>query len=238
MKKMAVLINGEFREFEIAIQSWKFMNEIDCDFYISTWSKCVQKHKKLGINIEEEITEERIRKILPNANILISNIDNYDFSFETSWHNAKQTFHWKNTVRMMKESGIQYDSVMMTRPDNYINWAFPSNDFLSMNEEKTLHGPLAIHVSGPNKEYFVLDFFFVGSMESISKMVETLPDIMNENIHGFLSRHILNLDMFVKPIQNFRQLVVRPTVRGIENPDIEVINEKYWEWGQNHFNWE
>jgi hypothetical protein len=44
--------------------------------------------------------------------------------------------------------------------------------------------------------------------------------------------------MFVKPIQNFRQLVVRPTVRGIENPDIEVINEKYWEWGQNHFNWE
>ena len=75
-------------------------------------------------------------------------------------------------------------------------------------------------------------------MESISKMVETLPDIMNENIHGFLSRHILNLDMFVKPIQNFRQLVVRPTVRGIENPDIEVINEKYWEWGQNHFNWE
>ena len=74
MKKMAVLINGEFREFEIAVQSWKFMNEIDCDFYISTWSKCVQKHKKLGINIEEEITEERIRKILPNANILISNI--------------------------------------------------------------------------------------------------------------------------------------------------------------------
>jgi hypothetical protein len=238
MGKMAVLINGEFREFEIAVQSWNFMNDIDCDFYVSTWSKCIQKNKNLNIHIEEEITEERIKKILPNANISISNINDYDFSFETSWHNAKQIFHWKNTVRMMKESGVQYDSVMMTRPDNYINCAFPSNDFLTMNEEKTLYGPLAIHVSGPDKQYFVLDFFFVGSMESISKMVETLPDRMDLNIHGELSRHILNLDMFVKPIQNFRQTVVRPSVRGIENVDINIVDEKYWEWGQNHFNWE
>ena len=238
MGKMAVLINGEFREFEIAVKSWKFINEIDCDFYVSTWSKCIQKNKNLGIYIEEEVTEERIRKILPNANILISNIDDYDFSFETSWHNAKQIFHWKNTVRMMKESRIQYDSVMMTRPDNYLGYAFDSKDYLNMNEEKTLHGPLAIHVSGPNKEYFVLDFFFVGSIDSISKMVETLPDIMNDNIHGVLSKHILNLDMFVKPIQNFTQVLVRPTVREYENIDLNIINEKYWEWGQNNYNWE
>jgi methylmalonyl-CoA mutase cobalamin-binding domain/chain len=85
----------------------------------------------------------------------------YDFSFETSWHNAKQIFHWKNSLRMMKESGIEYDVVMMTRPDNYIHCAFNSEDFFTMNEEKTLHGPLAIHVSGPDKQYFVLDYFFV-----------------------------------------------------------------------------
>ena len=42
MKKMAVLINGEFREFDIAIKSWKFINEIDCDIYVSTWDKTIQ----------------------------------------------------------------------------------------------------------------------------------------------------------------------------------------------------
>ena len=50
MKKMAVLINGEFREFDIAIKSWKFMNEIDCDFYVSTWDKTIQINKKLNIH--------------------------------------------------------------------------------------------------------------------------------------------------------------------------------------------
>jgi len=238
MKKMAVLINGEFREFDIAIKSWKFINEIDCDVYVSTWDKTIQINKKLNVHIEEDITEDDIRKHIPNATISILKQSDYDFSFETSWHNAKQIFHWKNSLRMMKESGIEYDVVMMTRPDNYIHCAFKSEDFFTMNEEKTLHGPLAIHVSGPDKQYFVLDYFFVGSTESISRMVETLSDRMDGNIHGELSRHILSLDMFVKPLQEFRQTVVRPTLRGIENVNIDLVDKKFWEWGQNHVNWE
>ena len=31
--KAAVLVNGECRELPIAIKSWKFLNEIDCDIY-------------------------------------------------------------------------------------------------------------------------------------------------------------------------------------------------------------
>ena len=53
--RAAVLINGECRELPIAIKSWKFLDEIDCDVYVSTWDKSIQKNPTLGINIEEDI---------------------------------------------------------------------------------------------------------------------------------------------------------------------------------------
>ena len=77
MKKMAVLINGEFREFDIAIKSWKFINEIDCDIYVSTWDKTIQINKKLNIHIEEDITEDNIKKHFPNATVSILKQSDY-----------------------------------------------------------------------------------------------------------------------------------------------------------------
>ena len=128
---------------------------------------------------------------------------------------------------------------------NQQTWLTKQADLFTVDLQTTVEGgivwtvvDLATQESNTDKEYFVLDFFFVGSIDSISKMVETLPDIMNDNIHGVLSKHILNLDMFVKPIQNFTQVLVRPTVREYENIDLNIINEKYWEWGQNNYNWE
>jgi len=67
--RAAVLINGECRELPIAIKSWKFLDEIDCDVYVSTWDKSIQKNPTLGINIEEDITKVYNRKYPPCSNI-------------------------------------------------------------------------------------------------------------------------------------------------------------------------
>lgn len=231
--RAAVLVNGECRELPIAIKSWKFLNEIDCDIYVSTWDKSIQKNNNLGVNIEEDITEDYIKEYLPNAVISILHKEDYDFSSDVYYHNAKQIFHWKNSLRMMKESGKEYDIILMTRPDNYKFYKFDSQKFFELNVDQTLYGLLAIHVSGPNKQYFVLDYFFSGRVDVITKFIETLPDEMPGNIHTDLALHILSLDMYVHPIYEFDLTLARPTLRGIENPSRELIQEKFWEWGQN-----
>jgi hypothetical protein len=237
--KAAILVNGECRELPIAIKTWRFLNEIDCDVYVSTWNKSKQVNKNLNIDIEEDITEEYIKQYIPNAKISIKNKNDYDFSSDTFYHNAKQIFHWKNSLKMMKESGIEYDIILMTRPDNYMFYNFHSSKFFEFINEQTLYGLLAINVSGPNKQYFVLDYFFCGLNSEITKFIESLPDEMPNNIHTELSLHILSLDMYVHPIQSFDSFdltLARPTLRGIENLTREIVQNKFWEWGQNNLN--
>jgi hypothetical protein len=231
--KAAILVDGEFREMGITIDSWKFLKEIDCDVYVSTWDKSTQINKSLDIHIEEDINEDYVRGFFPNAIISINNINDYDFSSDTYFNNAKQIFHWKNCLKMMKESGINYDVVILTRPDNYLFYKFDSSKFFELNKEKTLYGQDTIHVSGPNKQYFMLEYFFIGSVESMSRMIENLPDEMTGSIHTDLALHFLSMDMYVHPIYEFSLILARPTLRGIENLTMEIINEKFWEWGQN-----
>ena len=231
--KAAILVNGECRQLDIAIKSWKFLNEIDCDVYVSTWDKSIQINKNLNINIEEDIDENYIKKYLPNAEVQVLDKNNYDFSSDVFYHNAKQIFHWKNSLKMMQNSGKTYDIILMTRPDNYKFYDFDSSKFFELKNEKTLYGLLAIHVSGPDKQYFVPDYFFCGATDVITKFIESLPNEMPSNIHTDLSLHILSLNMYVHPIYDFDLLLARPTLRGIDNLTKEIVNNKFWEWGQN-----
>ena len=45
--KIAIFINGQFREFDTAVKSWGFLEEFDYDIYVSTWSKSKQVNKRL-----------------------------------------------------------------------------------------------------------------------------------------------------------------------------------------------
>lgn len=229
---VAVLVNGECRELPIAVKSWKFLNELDCDVFVSTWDNCVQINRRLGVHLEEDITIDHIKKHLPNAIISVKNKDDYDFSSDVFYHNAKQIFHWKNSLKMMNDVGKKYDLVIMTRPDNYKFYQFNSEKFLTYNNPLTLYGQLAIHVSGPG-QYFVPEYFFCGSQDVVSRFIETLPNEIPANIHHELALHIISLGMYVHPLHEFDLTLARPTLRGIDNLTKEIIQEKFWEWGQN-----
>ena len=78
--KTAVLVSGMCRQFDIAVKSWKFLNDLDCDVYFSTWKKSVQSSKVLNMYIEEDITEDMILEHIPNAKVKIYDVNNFDFS--------------------------------------------------------------------------------------------------------------------------------------------------------------
>lgn len=233
--KTAILVNGEFREFDISIKSWKFLQEMDCDVYVSTWKKCIQYSRNINFHLEEDVSEENIRKHIPNATISILDINDFDFSGDVAYHNNKQTFHWKNCLKMAKESGIIYDQIMLIRPDDYLFYEPSYDTFRKLNEENLLYGLTKIIIS-PQGDYFLMDYFFFGNYTPMSLMIETLPNEMPDNIHTSLAKHIESIGLDVKQIDMFDICLVRPTMRGVEDINRQTLQNKWEEWGNNGYN--
>ena len=47
--KVGVMVYGQYRDFEIAVKSWNFLDN-GYDFYFSTWDKSKQFNNSLNIN--------------------------------------------------------------------------------------------------------------------------------------------------------------------------------------------
>lgn len=235
--KTAIFVNGELRELGISIVSWRFLQEIDCDVYVSTWKTCNQRNKSLGVDIQEIISPEDILKYLPNATYSIENIDDYDFSSDKFYHNAKQTFHWKNCLRMCEESNKHYDQIMLVRPDDFLFHSPHYSKLETYNEENIIYASSKLHIS-PEGAYFLSDYFFFGNHIPMKKMIDTLPREMPDNIHTILPKHILSLGLNVKQLPDFGMCLVRPTLRGIDPTTITAdLLQTHWNnWGNNATN--
>lgn len=234
--KVAVLVSGMLRQFDIAVQTWRFKEELDCDFYFSTWNKSIQKNENLGIDIIEDVIESDITKHIQNANIQILNQQDYEFPGDVYYHNDKFLFHIKNSFKMMKESGIKYDYIMMTRSDNYKSYDKLYEHFLSLNTDGAIWGlvPIMLGNRPSTKEWSIVsDYFFFGKYEYMSNMIETIPDSVSDNIHQFWAHHFMDLNYFCKQIDGLNINVVRPNVIGLEDVDMGLVHRKFLEWGMN-----
>ena len=51
--RIAVFVYGMYREFDRAVPSWNFINDLNCDVYVSSWN-----HSKQGkFNLYQTIIE-------------------------------------------------------------------------------------------------------------------------------------------------------------------------------------
>jgi hypothetical protein len=224
--KLAILVYGMYREFDIAVKSWDFINHIDSDVYFSTWNKSSQKNLKLGIVVDEEVTEERIKTHLPTATTSVQCED----GFMNLTNPQKLIYHWKNCLKMVKESGNKYDLIMLTRPDSYKDISKPYNRLLKYNKPNTIYGLDKMTLN--NNEPFIQDIFFIGNFNVMSNLIETIPTNIT-SIHQDLSKHILNLGYVVDTVENVFMATLRANVRGIKELNIENVFEKTMEWGDN-----
>jgi hypothetical protein len=223
--KVAVFVYGMYREFDIAIKSWKFLQEINNDVYFSTWNTSIQKNKRLDITIDEEVSCDRITKHIPTA------IVNVESDTSTLSNPQKLVYHWKQCLRMMKESGKQYDIVMLTRPDSFKVIQDPKSIY-KWNTPNVLYGLEKIidSTTGP----FIQDVFFVGSTQTISHLVDTIP-LGIESIHNGLAGHILSLGYEVEEIEGVHIATVRANARSLSDNELTLskVFAKTMEWGDN-----
>lgn len=222
--RLAILVCGEYREFEQAHRSWDFLTKTDNDVFFSTWDKSIQENKGLDIYIEENITEDKIKQFLPNA--FISIVDN---SINTSLPNNthRMHYHWKNSLRLLEESGNNYTHVILTRPDIfYYNHNEEYYDYDVKIKSDRLYGGERIVLVG-NNVFGVDDTYFLGKYETIKEFIIELP--IETEMHQGLAKYIINKGWFIEQL-HMGTAIVRANCKELSQINMQSVSQKRQEW--------
>ena len=228
--KIAVLVCGQLREFNIAFTSWSPLLDLNCDFYFSTWNKSSQSKKKWVnyLNIETEVTKNMITESIPNAIVSILNEDEYDHfnHFKKYKITDKQILHWKNSLNMCLDSGIEYDVVIVTRPDVFFE-LFDLENFINDLKENR------IGVNKNRPPNFFEDIFFMGKFKTIKRFIENIKEHEITDVHTDLYKHLIHLNMSFKSYYfGIESTEVRPItnelyLNNISYETIKLNNEEF-----------
>jgi hypothetical protein len=224
--KTAIIVYGLYRQFDIAHKSWGFLDYLDCDVYVSTWNKSKEESTKLNINIDINVTEEHYTNYFPDAVVDILNQEE---------HNPAENIiltHWKNGLRLIRESNKQYDQILIIRADAYVEsiaykW-FPN--YIEPNKVYSERGYITIK---GKDDYFVNDFFFIGNYNDMSRMIDN-ASLEIRNIHDGLSKILLSLEIYVYPCDGTIVAPLRPTCRSVSFEELkwDLINQLNNQWIQ------
>jgi len=165
--KIAILISGEYRKFDITRKTMTFLDNSDADIYICTWDKTVYSNNKINFLQEHDVNKEIILKDLGKyANI---RIDNHNYIKETKY-NCKMIDRWLTGFEMIKNSGIEYNYVLVLRTDLFFQFISPP-DLKSLEKYDNGIGfawATSLHI---NK---LGDILFISSYNNMSKLFDSL----------------------------------------------------------------
>ncbi len=251
--KVAVLVYGEYREFDNVVDSWKIFQNLDVDYYFSTWNESNQISSKLGISKKISVNEEMIKTHLPNSIIDIQNESKViESNIQLVTHNSyKIYFHWKNLLKILNEVNKEYDVMILMRPDLYLMWPYHSEMTFPMHIDTNVLDILKnddkIYAVISEKDCVVNDTFLIGSAKLIKKLLSEV-DSFETNIHTELWKYFqknkietLNHQYFVlaflvrfntfldKEKEFFKFEKIDKTYKKILIRD--YIAEKFLEWG-------
>ena len=229
MNRIAVIVYGQYREFEIAQTSWEFLKNLNCDFYFSTWSKSYSGGNEKNVRVID-IKEENIKKYFPNTKINI--LEEKNISYDHHLNSKKMIFHWKNGLKMITDSGIKYEQIILNRFD--IFYELKTNDitkFYNLKEKNTIYNNRFGLFLNERNTYTIDDQFFIGEYETMSKFINELNYDFEVNVHDYLASAIIELNLKLISLEDMIDMcVVRSNVRELDKINLETINEKFKTW--------
>lgn len=246
-KKVAVLVGGQYRHFDIAVKSWKSLIDYGCDFYFSTWDTTQLKTHLTPDYSEDRIivTENMITDYIPNANIRIS-IESQEPP-EVKGNGLKMLAHWKKLVNMVR--GKDYDILIVTRSDIFFNPEIAFDFFFKTKplNKDTLYGKTFIPLESNDKyeNHLFDDVFFMGYSSIVEKFIDSIeienPDAVASHKYLKTLCHSLNIPVISfptgEPIRNEEvYAIVRPTVLSVDEKYYNYSNIKVCQryFGINH----
>ncbi len=236
--KLAVLIAGEFREFAIAHKFWSFLKWPGIDCYFSTWSESVVRpigsKGEIG-TYRESVTADQIKSYIKVVDSDIADKESHKEINTAGW----MINRWKAAINLMVKSKVQYDRVILLRPDialDYDEETFKTFILESSADPNDLYG---IN-SGPLNERFPLeangkmsDLMMFGSLSSLTKLLDLPQCELQSNpadIHSFLAKHCNQIFTRYMNIPIPRQCIVRNNCRGLDELSFTQCNLKSKDW--------
>lgn len=134
--RIAVLISGEYRTFGMCRKTMKLLDDPRVDIYFSTWSKTAYNVPKVNLHRVEEVTEEIIRRDLGKAAVI--EIES-KVPFVEMRYNSRMIHRWKRGMDLIRKSGIDYDYILIMRPDLYFG-DHADNEFKTIEHFKYVLG--------------------------------------------------------------------------------------------------
>jgi hypothetical protein len=263
--KIAVLIAGEYREFEIAHKFWPFLSWDDVDCYMATWdtNEFVSSDKSVDVIIET-ITPEKIQQ-----HIKLKDLDVSKNSTESTVNSGPLLIdrkkvaklmqksiigtgplmidRWKTAIKLMQKSLIQYDRVILIRPDIALDVTEDTfRNFITGDmKDGDLYGIISYSLGMPfplaqiNK---MSDLMLIGTQPTLEKLLD-IDDLLDYefkdgkhfDIHNFLAKEFLPLfnTILNSPIR--RQCIIRSNCRDLINPTYdECMTKSILWWEQRH----
>lgn len=162
--KVAVLISGDYRTFDVCRQTMEIINDPSVDVYFSTWSTTTFELLRYGLKHTREITQSHIVSILNRpATIAVE-----DYSVKYARYNCNMIHRWKEGINLIKQSGIKYDYVVVLRPDLF----FDASDPVDLSD-------ITRYANTPGFNWFVgpdslNDTMFVSSYAHIKTIIENI----------------------------------------------------------------
>jgi hypothetical protein len=224
MKNIAVLIYGQYREFELAIKSWHFMNlSANIDYYISTWDITYEKFPDNSKSHISRVSKDKIEKHVK--------LSGYNIVSETESglisSSSCMMYHIREVIKLMVSSGTIYDAVILIRPDVWVHEGLDFNTML-IDEQitpNTILGYGPIH-KDPINNYVVMDNLFATSYDTIKKL-SSLPLTPFRDIHNVLASHFVENDIIVQSFKGESDLsIVRSNARLLEPHQLTIENIK------------
>ena len=213
--KISVLVCGQLREFNIGVKSWGCLFDLNCDFYFSTWNKSSQSNFKwleTFVNNETHVNKDMIIDKIPNANVSVLDEDEYNHIHKVT---EKQILHWKNALKMCVDSGVEYEIIIVTRPDAFLD--LPNlNKYI--NDLK--NGEIKTMFNAPPNWFY--DIFFMSNFNTIKTFIESIKESEITYVHEDLYKHLISLGMSLSLLPSeMKSTEVRPTTNDLYENNID-----------------
>lgn len=236
MTKIAVLISGAFREFEIAHKSWKFLDNPDVDVYFSTWQTSSQHNNKLNIHVTETVTDYNIRRLIPNC----KGVDigsNIACKISCKNNNHRMINRWIAGIKLIEGSNIKYDICIIIRPDLYLTYNTDIAHFYEWINQINELNEDCIYTFTPDTtlKYFIQDVIILGKYKNIVKLKNLPVNELHNNvvdIHYWLAQELPKIFRYTsKQIKEIREVTVtRPNSRNKPHIGFAIVKKDSKKW--------
>lgn len=251
--RIAVIVSGMYREFETASKSWSFLHWPDVDVYFSTWDDTSETNPRIHINVQEDVSYDRIAKHTPK--LVRVSLESQDTLVHHSGQN-KMIHRWKRGLAMVNFSNIDYKAVILIRPDLMLEYnEYQFRQFIENIQSNTFYvAPLFdklynidclvdINTGVTLPGYAINDQMFIGTLETINVLTTMNTPLKEENrCHHRLFEHVNTNKVKIALIEpcGIRTAITRYTSRG--QTDFQKVFDDargwyHWKLGDRRKKW-